>query len=96
MRSARSWARCTALSANDKKRPYDWAKVAQRDLMKAAAIKCLFWGALAAGLNALWDSFGSPKSIIANTAKAGAIGCAARVAGDWAWGKIKQKYNLEI
>lgn len=86
-----------ATRANNKKAPYDWAKVARNDLIKAAAIKCLFSGALLAGLNVLWDlGFGSSNAMIERAARNGAIACAGKVGYDWGKAKILQKYHLEI
>lgn len=76
--------------------PYDWAKNSPRSKVSSAAIKCVFWGLLAGGIEAFATFLLDHNTRIKNAAKAFAAACATKVVGDWAAGRLGERYNLEL
>ena len=81
---------------DDKRAPYDWAKVRRKGKLKAAAIKCLFWGVLTATAETIVSWLFDKNAAIRAAAKAGAVGCATNVAGGYFKNKLKENYKLEV
>jgi hypothetical protein len=85
----------SASAANDKQRPYDWAKDAPRSKLKAALISCLFWGTFVASATTLYTWLFDKNTAIKDAAKAGAIACAANTVGPWLYNRLQRYYRLE-